>query len=299
MTSILVTGAAGTVGSNLLQSLADRPGVSVRAGTRDLAKLRAATLSPNVVPVEFDYTRPATMRAALDGVEKLYLLTPLSDQQVNWARTLIDAAGRAGVRHVVRQSEWSCRTDRASPLRRWHAEIERYVAASGMTWTVLRPMPFMTNFIVFTPPNADGVIYAPLGASATAYVDPRDIADAAAAILTSDSHGGRTYTLTGPAALTTSDVASALSAASGRTIRYVDVSDEMARGAMSEMGVPLVINEAIIEAYVLMRLDQTSEVTDSVRELTGHLPRRIDEFARDMAAAWKSPEPVASGVIHR
>jgi uncharacterized protein YbjT (DUF2867 family) len=119
-----------------------------------------------------------------------------------------------------------------------------------------------------------------------ALIDPRDVAAVAAAVLAQDGHEGRTYTLTGPEAITFGEVASRPSGVLGRPVSYVDVPDGAARGSMLEAGVPAWAAEGIVAVWGQLRAGAASSITDTVRVLTGREPRRIEEFLRDHAGAF-------------
>lgn len=288
MTTIFLTGATGTVGSNVVAALANVSGVAVRCGVRTPDKASAIAVAANVGSCDFDFTRTESIDAAVDGADKICLITPGSWEgyRVEESKRLIDAARAADVRHIVRISLFWAGHEPEILFGRWHRELELYLEASGIPWTILRPSPFMDNFIKYTPPDREGNIHAPVGDGASSYIDTRDVGDATAAVLTTDGHEGRIYSLTGPEALTVSQVADAIGRATGRTIRYVAVPEEAARRALAQIGAPSWFIDGQMEAYDVMRRGYTSGVTDAVHELTGHRPRSIDEFARDHSSAW-------------
>jgi uncharacterized protein YbjT (DUF2867 family) len=283
--TILVTGATGTIGSEVVKALAAKPGVTVRVAVRSAAKAEKL-LGANVVPVDFDYEKPDTIAAAVKGADRVFLLTPFAQNQVELGKLLIDAAKAAGVKHIVKLSAVGADIEPGIQLGRWHRAIEKLIEASGIPYTFLRPANFMDNFIHYYPPAADGNIYLPLGAGACSYIDSRDIAAVAAAVLTGDGHDGKAYVLTGPAALTTAEAASAIGAASGRDIHFVDVPEAAASKAMLDLQMPGWMVEAMMELHGIVKAGYASATTTLVQELTGHAPRTFADFARDRAAAW-------------
>jgi uncharacterized protein YbjT (DUF2867 family) len=170
---------------------------------------------------------------------------------------------------------------------RWHAEIERSIQDSGMAWTVIRPQPLMDNFVIYTPPDQQGMIYMPVGTGATAYISADDVGLAAATVLTSETaHAGETHLISGPKALTTAEAATAIGEAAGRSITFVDVPAEAARDAMHQFGAPAWLIEGQLECYASMKRGETAEVTDAFERLTGSPPRTFSRFAEEHAAAW-------------
>jgi uncharacterized protein YbjT (DUF2867 family) len=283
--TILITGATGTIGSEVVKALAAKPGVTLRVAVRSAAKAEKL-LAPNVVPVDFDYDKPDTIAAAVKGVDRVFLLTPFAQNQVELAQLLIDAAKAAGVKHIVKLSATGADIEPGIQLGRWHRAIEKAIEASGVAYTFLRPSNFMDNFIHYYPPAGDGNIYLPLGTGACAYIDARDIAAVAAAVLTEEGHYGKAYELSGPEALTTAEAAAAIGAVSKRDVHYVDVPDAAASKAMLDMQMPGWMVEAMMELHGIVKAGYASTVSPLVEKLTGKAPRTFAEFTRDHAAAW-------------
>ncbi|MEP7123816.1 MAG: SDR family oxidoreductase [Byssovorax sp.] len=284
--TILVTGATGTIGSEVVKALAAKPGVTVRVAVRSAAKAEKL-LGANVVPVDFDYEKPDTIAAAVKGADRVFLLTPFAENQVELGKLLIDAAKAAGVKHIVKLSAIGANIEPGIQLGRWHRATEKNIEASGIAYTFLRPANFMDNFIHYYPPGGDGNIYLPLGTGACSYIDSRDIAAVAAAVLTEEGHYGKAYDLTGPEAVTTAEAASAIGAVSGRDVHYVDVPDAAASKAMTDMQMPGWMVEAMMELHGIVKAGYASAISPLVEQLTGKAPRSFAEFARDRAAAWK------------
>src|SRR5437016_14444835 len=217
--TVLVTGATGTIGRDVAKQLA-RKGAAVRAGVRDQAKARKQ-FGADIALATFDFEDAASFPGALKGVEKVFLLPPLMPNQVEVTNAFVDAAKRAGVRHIVKLSAIGADASPPYTFGKWHAANEQHIRESGLAFTFLRPNSFMQNFITYFPPS-DGAIYLPWGNGTASFVDTRDVASVAADVLTSDGHEGKIYTLTGPVALGIADVARILAGVAGRDINYVD-----------------------------------------------------------------------------
>jgi len=244
--TVLVTGATGTIGRDLVKILSEN-GVQVRAAVRDQAKARKQ-FGADIALATFDFEEAASFSDALKDVEKVFLLPPLIPNQVAMADAFIDGTKRAGVRHIVKLSVIGADTDPPFTFGKWHAANDQRVRESGLAFTFLRPNSFMQNFINYFPPR-DDAIYLPWGNGKASFVDTRDIATLAAEALTSERHEGRTYTLTGPAALGIAEVASILSELTGREINYVDVPESAARDGMLQAGVPQWQVDALMELH--------------------------------------------------
>lgn len=279
----LVTGAGGTVGSEVVKEL-QTAGAQFRAGYHSQAKADAAR-AQGVDAVLIDYDRPETLDAALQGIEKLFLLSPSNAEQ---EKNVIDAAKRAGVKHVVKLSVIDADTESYS-FAKLHRAAEKAIEASGMAWTFLRPNGFMQNMHNYMSDTIrdHGAFYASVGDAKIAHVDVRDIAAVAAKALTEPGHEGKSYTLTGPDALTYDEIASKLSAASGRPIKYVSLGDPDIKAAMVGAGAPEGYADAYVDLQRFYRTGAGGRVTDEVRRLTGREARPFDQYATDHANAFK------------
>jgi uncharacterized protein YbjT (DUF2867 family) len=287
MTTILVTGATGTVASEVLAALEGKAGVKVLAGVRSAAK-GGALRRGNIEPVDFDYSKPETVTAALAGVDKVFLLTPFDLESVRYGKALIDAARAAGVKHIVKLSAFGSEFEPGIQLGRWHREVEKHLEASGVTFTILRPNNFMENFLNYYPPAPDGNIYLPWGEGACSFIAGEDIGRVAAVVLLNAGHENKAYTLTGPAALTIGDAARVMSEVSGRAIRYVDVPEAGAHKAMLDLGMPLWMVDGMMELHGIDKAGYAATVTDTVPAVTGQAAVAFSAFARKHGARWKA-----------
>jgi uncharacterized protein YbjT (DUF2867 family) len=285
-TTILVTGATGTIGSHVVAALAKEPDVKVRAAVRTGEKAKALT-GANVTPVDFDYDQPATVAAALAGADKVFLLTPFSDKQAELGKGLVDAAAKAGVKHVVKLSAIGSDIEPGIQLGRWHRAVEKHLEASGLAWTILRPNNFFENFVNYYPPAKDGNIYLPWGTAACSFMAGADIAAVATKALTTPGHEGKAYALTGPEAITIAQAAGAIAEVSGRKIAYVDVPEAAAKKAMLDMGMPGWMVDAMMELHAIDKAGYAAAVTDEVPRLLGRPATTFLDFAKQRAAAWK------------
>lgn len=275
---ILVTGATGTIGSQVIKHLAGQ-GVRVKGAVHSPQKAEQLKKA-GAEPVPLDFTNGDSLRSALKGVDTLFSLTPLTPDMAENANRLTDAAKAAGVIHIVRLSGMGCEHE-AIQLGRWHRAAERHIESSGIPYTFLRPNSLMQNFVHFPPIN--GAYYLPLGSGRISYVDARDVGAAAAAALTKDGHEGKAYTLTGPAAITAAEVAAHIAKATGKDIRHVDVPEEAARSGMAQAGMPPWLVDALMELHGIGKAGHASAVTGNIRLLTGKEPAPFEQFAHDYA----------------
>lgn len=286
---ILIMGATGTIGRDMVAMLT-RKGVPVRAMTRDPERARALPGFSDADVVHGEAARPETLEAACAGVEKMMLVPPTTEDWGALQRNMIEAARRAGVRHVVRISVMGASADEPSMSLSLHHDGERALAASGMTYTNLRASAFMQNvlgFFLYTI-KSDGAFYMCTGDAPLAHVDTRDIAEVAVQALTGAGHENQTYELTGPEALSYTQVAELLSHELGRTIRHVDMPGDVYAGALSAAGLPAWLAHEVVNIYGkgYFGAGKAGRVTDTIRRLLGREPRSFRQFVRDHAALF-------------
>ena len=198
------------------------------------------------------------------------------------------------VRHVVKLS--GIIPDLDSPFRfaRMHGEIEQRLEASGMAFTHLRAGEFMSSYFRQVPSIVGrGILALPMEDARIASIHIGDIAEVAAAVLTTPGHDGKTYPLTGPEALSMDEVAEKLSAVTGKTIRHMNVDPEEAKQAQLARGLPPYLVDGLVELFAERRKGKESEVWQTIETVFGWRPTSFDEFARQNAAIFRGEEPPA------
>lgn len=291
---ILVTGATGSIGRALVRHLAVS-GVEARAFVRD-AERGGALGVPYVVG---DLDEPGTLDAALAGADRLFLnsggAVPATGEQpmVRQQKAAIDAAVRAGVRQIVKVSVEGARPGgRLAQGAHW--AIERHLiesaAEAAVGWTILRPSGFMQNFATgagsFT---ANGDLIGNHTDAAVSYVDARDIAEVASALLTGGKDGGRDiFVLTGPAALTQSEIAALLSTVAGREVRYLGLRPAEMASALRGQGLPADFADDVAELWGEVAEGSLAEVSDAVPRVLGRPARSFAAFVAEHAAELRA-----------
>jgi uncharacterized protein YbjT (DUF2867 family) len=281
--TIFVTGAAGTTGSELVRLLSER-GADVRAGVHTPSNAPDWGDSVEVVAIDFDDRE--SMVEAFTGCSRLYLVTPFSPDQVTLVENAVRAAQEAGIEHVVRLSAIGADAPEMLPAR-WHRDAEAVIEESGLDYTFLRPTFFMQNLLGQADAIAEGAFYNTVGETvALAHLDARDVARVAATVLTEGGHAGRAYELTGPTAMTSSEVATVLSDVLGHEVQYVQLSEADQRAALAEMGMP----DRLVDAYVdLLDWADTGaavETTTAIEQVTGAPATDFETFVRDHLSAF-------------
>lgn len=277
---IAVAGATGTIGSELVELLVGA-GAEVTALVRDRGRAHDR-LGPDVSVHEVDMRDPATLRPGLEGVESLFLVS--NDPTLEPA--VVNAAVAAGVRRIVKSSAIGFGEDPPAG----HAEAERHVMTSGTAWTVLRPNAFMQTLAGYLPviTTHDGVFELPGGDGRTAFVDTRDIAGVAAAVLLGPHLENAVHLVTGPEALSMADVAAIVATTTGRRLVYRPVSMQQAQQCLRERGVgPMA--EFLTSHYRSVAAGGFETITDTVQRITGRPARSLTAFVAEDTSRWTPP----------
>jgi len=283
---ILVIGATGNIGSEVTRQLVAK-GVGVRALVRDRAKAEAV-LGTKVQLVAGDLSRPETVAAAMDGADKLFLVTPLHLDQIAMKSAAIQAAKPAGVKHIVMSTGIGAGPDAGVEIGRWHGKNQEEVKATGIAYTFLQPTFFMQNMLMFAGTiREQGAFYMPLGDSKVSWVDARDIAQVGVVALTEAGHENKEYPITGGEAVSCAEMAAILSDVLDRGVNYVDVPLAAAKEGMMSAGMPEKLADLMNELYALGPAGHLAYVADTVEAVTGRRPRTFRQFAEDHAAAFK------------
>ncbi|PWI14526.1 NAD(P)-dependent oxidoreductase [Streptomyces sp. Act143] len=275
---ILVTGATGTIGSEVVRQLAAR-GEKVRALTRAPER---AVLPGGVEAVRGDFLDQPSLEAALAGVDAAFLVGVLGPEDGGRDVRLIELARATGVRRLVKLSAIGTGEPRFGPFGTWHLPGEQALRAGGPEWTILRPSSFASNTLGWAHALAAGEPVPNMtGDGRQGVVDPRDVAEVAVAALTGTRHAGRTYTLTGPEAISVPDQAAVLAEVLGRPVRTVTPSRDRLREQLSASGLSEQAVEGVLGGLEIARGDGNTTVTDDVREALGRPARSYRQWAED------------------
>jgi uncharacterized protein YbjT (DUF2867 family) len=300
--TILVTGATGTVGSEVVKHL-------VSSGQKNI--IRAAVHSQNkadkfkgdnrtaVDIVNIDYNKPESIADALNHVDKLFLVTVHAPNIVaaeDISSTFVkEAKKNGGVEYIVKLSVMGADAELGTTIGRLHRQEEKIIEKSGIPYTFLRPTSFMQNFVNIYGPTikSNNAFYMPGGDAKVSFVDVRDIASVAAKVLLTEHdddngrrHIGKAYDITGPEALSYYQAAEILSCATGKKINYVDISEADARRRMKDIGLDEWFINITLEQADNYRKGYASQLSDAVELITGNKPISFAQFAKDYAGAF-------------
>ncbi|MGW2327775.1 SDR family oxidoreductase [Streptomyces sp. NPDC001700] len=273
---ILVTGGTGKSGGRVV-SLLRAQGAPVRVASR------------SGMP-RFDWLDRATWDSALDGVKAVYLV-PIDGELLT--RPFVARAVELGVERVVllsgRGVDVPGYSGEANIAGATHMDGEDAVRDSGIAWTILRPAWFAQNFSegIFLDTILAGELRLPAGDGAASFVDAEDIAAVAVAALTEDGHGGQTYELSGPRALTIAEAVAEISKATGRDIRYVPLSPEEFVAELTGQGWPVAEAEDYAEAVGPIRRGMDSHLSHGVQRALARQPRDFTDYVSAAVGAWR------------
>lgn len=280
---ILITGASGTIGSEVSRALQAQ-------GLKFTVMTSKNTSHVGVLPTVLgSFANPDTLYHAFKDFDTVFLLVPLVPEMVEYGINAIDAAKRAGVRHIVRSSGAGADPNSQFVVARVHGAIDQHLKQSGLDWTILCPNSFMQNFLsYYREPILRNTYYMPHGVGAISLVDVRDIGECVAAVLANPQrHIGRTYTLTGGEALTNTEQMAIISAALGRSVRYIDIPEQAAIEAMTRDGFPQKVIEILMSLNAVIKSGYAAGISGDVEFLTRHMPRPFSKFVQESVRAWQ------------
>lgn len=271
---ILVLGATGTIGSRIAADLVAK-GEAVKAASRN------ATPVPGAEAVALDLTNPASLATALEGVDRLFAIVPAGYlDPLGLLSPVIDAAAARKIK-VVLMTVLGVDADDSIPYRQLELKLEK----AGIAYGIIRPNWFADNFHSYWREGIrHNVIAVPAAEGKSSFIDTRDIAASAVALLTSSAFDGKAYNLTGPEALSYGEAAGVLSAVTGKAIAYQPIDDAAFIAMLTGAGVPEDYARFLAAIFHPVREGWTARVTGDVEHLTGKPPRSLEAYATDNRA---------------
>ncbi len=282
---ILITGATGMFGSRVLRESVAR-GARVRGLVHSPGRISQVE-EAGAEAVVGDLDRPETLPAALKGVERVFLVTPMDLKGGARGSAVIEAARTAGVGHIVKL-HGAVRHD-GDVLDRQHQETMRTLRASGLEWTLFSPQTVMeTNLLGQADAvRQTGAMWGTAGEGRAAMVAAEDCGRAGGVVMTTEGHEGREYAITGPVAVTLTEIAAAMTRVLGRPIAYNDLPEADFKAALLESGMSEEEAEVgILLHYRAFRRGDAELVTNDYKKLTGQTPTTIETWLKAHAAAF-------------
>jgi uncharacterized protein YbjT (DUF2867 family) len=281
--SILITGATGSVGTHLIKYLSEK-NVSFRVLARKSDRATKLSSIKGLELVYGDLADKNSVKNALQGIEKVFLLTNSSETAETLQLNFVDAAKANGVRHIVKLSQLAATLH--SPVRflRYHAAVEQKIKELAMSYTFLRPNLFMQGLLGFKESIIKkGMFFAAVGEAKISLVDVRDIAAVAAETLTTEGHDNKIYDITGPEAITHRQIADHFSQELKKAVKFIDVKPEDMHREVVKAGFPLWQADGLMEDYAHYARGEAAHVSSNVKNITGNSPRNFQTFIADYA----------------
>jgi uncharacterized protein YbjT (DUF2867 family) len=279
---LLFLGAPGLIGSYAIPTLL-KAGITVQSGSRRGLSVGGAS------GIAVDMRDPESLTRAMRNVRTVALVVSDVTDMESLGLNVVAAAKSANVDRLLWFSSFGAKLENKARFSCRHPVIDEAVRTSGIGHTILRPNFFMQDFAAFYGEaiRTTGTIFLPLGDARVSHLDLRDLAEASVAALTDDRHLGRTYDLSGPEALHTSEVAEEIGSAIGRTIQYQAIPVDAMQASLREVGMDPWFAAGLAELYGWIRDSGFgSEVTDSAEQLLGRKPIPFRQFVIDERAAW-------------
>lgn len=281
--NILITGATGNIGRALVAQLSQ------------MASAHVVASSPKGQPVAGVPSRALNLldassaQAAMQGIDRLFLLTPAHPDMEAMTAHAVQASQAAGVQHIVRVSGAGADSASDIAIARMQGRCDQLVIDSRLDYTLLRPKNFMQNFATFLRDMIRaGAVYSSQGDGRVPFIDARDIAAVAAKVLIEPAaHSGQTYTLTGPEALTNAEALAEIERTIGRKVSLVAISEEQAIEGMRQMGMPEPMVQAMSSLNRVIAAGWVAEVTDDVPRLLGRPATRWADFVAEHRNVWR------------
>jgi uncharacterized protein YbjT (DUF2867 family) len=280
---------SGNIGTPVAVELA-KAGVEVTLTVRT-PKASAEMDKLGIKQVAFDINSVESMSTALKGGDAFFSLTPLVENLVEAGTKAVQAAKAAGIKKIVRSSAQGAGPDAGIDLGRWHYAVEKAVADSGISFTILRPANFMQNYLNFGTPEtikAQSAFYSPLGEAKVSPIDTRDISAVAARVLVESGHEGKRYDLTGGESLSNAEIAELLSQALGRKISHITIPEAAASDAMAKAGTPPWLVHLLTELNAVGKAGYLAAVKPDTELILKRKPIKFSQFIQDHLAVFKA-----------
>lgn len=268
MEKVIVLGATGNIGTAVIKNLQNR-NVEVFAGVQsenDFEKLNKFGAKPIIV----NFTDQESLNQALQGKQRVFLVTPLMQNPEAVTQMVINATKLNGLKHLVRSTASGADSNGQIQMARWAGASEDLIKASGLNYTIVRPYSFLQNFINFhsqTIKQYNG-FYLPTGEAKLSMLDINDLGEVVALALTSDEHFGKTYELSG-LTYTNEGLAEILSTILGKKVSYIDIPEEKAKESMLSNHMPEWMVNAMMELNYITKQGWTASYSDDYKKLTG------------------------------
>jgi uncharacterized protein YbjT (DUF2867 family) len=276
---IFITGATGGVGTELCRLLTEA-NIPARAMYRRPEQSVQFTRS-GLDAVKADFDDVESLRSGMAGCDRLFLLTHADEDHFSREKSIIEVAIDSGITQIVKISTADTNLSSNLSYAKSHAEIDHYLRSMPVSWTILRPTGFMQNFLESARLIRQGILPHMMRSGQIGYIDLRDLAAVAKAVLTEDGHNKATYYLTGPQSLTVKQISHELTAALGFVVQEIHTSSSEMRNALASAGLSEWNINALLDQFEIGANGGEIDVTEEVERLTGKPPGTFSQFIND------------------
>ncbi len=278
MAKYLITGASGTVGTEVIQALLNNKH-EIRAASRHPEKSHAQ-FGDKIESITFDFENHSTFAPATEKIDGVFVLgPPLYPNLFNMLLPFVEHIIKQGPSRLVYLSAYGMEQVPEMPF---HAQMEDKLKQSNLDWRVIRPGFFMQNLGNYERENIEQrkIIFIPAGEGKTAFISARDLGASIATLLTDDTYHQKTIELTGNEPMNYFDVAALLTEIRGEQIVYPNPDETTYRRTLSEAGAPDFVADYMIPVYKMIKDGKVAEVRDNTKKLTGHVPESLREVLK-------------------
>jgi len=278
---ILVTGATGNIGSEIIKQLKSK-NVNFIAGTT-----KGDTIE-GVETIQADFSDKESLRTAMKGIDTLFLLLPSHPEAISWGKNAIEMAKESGIKHIVRSSGMFANKNSDLLIEKILGTTDEDVKNSGIDYTITAPSSFMQNFSTqMVNDYKNGMIYQASDNAKISWVDVRDIASVNVEILTNpEKYKNQTLKITGSESISYQEAISKMNLILGKETKYVAITNEIASNTMADMHFPPFIIDLLISLNDSVKADHFAETTNIVEEVTGKKPIEFNQFVSNYKNAW-------------
>ena len=276
----LIFGATGFCGTEVVSLLA-RSGAQVKVTFREQAELRSV-IQYGVESVQADLMQPDSLSEAMDGIERVLLIVPISKNMLQMVKHAVDAAVSKNVSRFIYLSNYAATADSSSEILRNHHQAEEYIKNSGLNHVIVRTSPFFQNtYYVANSVIRYQAFSLPMGEVSLPFIDMSDVALVLAMATADENQPNTVHTLTGNANYSMPQLARILSRALGNSVKYTPVPSEKAAGFFRSTGLAEWDSKAIAEVYNVYASGDYSAKTDTFIRLTNKTPTSAEQFFYD------------------
>ena len=279
--NILITGATGNVGSEIVKQLKAK-NIDFIAGTTN-----GETIA-DIKTIKFNFADNDSIKNALKGITTLFLLLPSHQEVLNWGKNTIDIAKEMGVKHIVRSSGMFANAESDLLIENLLGSVDKYLQESGINYTITAPSSFMQNFSTqIVNDYKNGVIYQAADDAKISWVDTRDIAAINVEVLLNPAkYLNETLTITGSESLNYQEAINQMNEILGKKVNYVAIPNEAAAKAMADMQFPQFIIDLLISLNDSIKQGHFIETTNTVEEILGRKAITFKQFVNDHKNVW-------------